>query len=701
MSFARSLGGSTAIQKHGPKVQSSVRARRVVWAVAAGSTSGLLFTLALPPLHLAAVAWVALIPLFLVVRLGDVHEVIAAAYAGGLVIIGQVAYGLWHYDPSVWWLAVLALPLWFVLPAALVWWAELQRPTGFHVLVAPVVWVALEVLAQELLYLPLDTGMTLVRSVAPLQVAAVAGSSGLAFLVVLCGVLGAQALDRWRQEGVRSAAPTLILTLLIPTVTTGAGWLVLTDNRATNCVTRAEIIQPAIPFATGEQSWVDPDTRRAVRATFWQQLAALPHTPGSLVVWPEGAGAFESFRLGSARKRLQHYARLHQSHLFISAADFDEHGRKFNSIFTVDPQRRLAKYDKLTPVPGAESDVTPGRGLGLISTEHGTAGMLICFESCFPRFARSLAANGATFLSVSTSDVAFGRSNLPELHLSTTIARAVETRRSVVYASNGGPSAFIDPYGRVSARSPLLARTVLEGCVPPSPGESLFTRGGYLLRWVSVLLAGSMLCVRRRRRRQRPTRQPVPVLATVLAVLASAFIAVALVPLNAWVVSWEVEAAPPLRMNVSLPLAKASGTAFRQTAPNTCGATAIAYLASFYGVSVDAEALAARIPLTDVGASMADLAAEAERVGFVVEGVRDNLAALRSEEPPVIVHLNPSHFAVVLAIQGNEVMLYDPSAGLGTVPVPAFQRRWSGKVLRVRPPPTEFDAAPTFVTAAR
>jgi apolipoprotein N-acyltransferase len=49
-----------------------------------------------------------------------------------------------------------------------------------------------------------------------------------------------------------------------------------------------------------------------------------------------------------------------------------------------------------------------------------------------------------------------------------------------VRASDSGPSAVIDPWGRVVARSAPLAREVLLAEIAPGPGGSLYGRVGDL-----------------------------------------------------------------------------------------------------------------------------------------------------------------------------------------------------------------------------
>ena len=655
-------------------------------AVAGGALSGLLYAATLPPFNAAALAWIALIPLFVVTQRGRLRDALAAAYAAGLVITSQVAYGLFPYDRRAWLAAMLIVPGWIVLPIAMLRGARLERPASVRPFIAAAVWVAVETIVQDVFHLPLDSGLTQAHSLAVLQVAALAGSAGIAYLVVLSGVLGARVVALLWDRRWKPAATVALLAALVPGLTVTAGTWVLHTAEPGPCLASADVIQPVISFDTGQRSWTDPQVRAAVRARFRQsvQQARAP-----LVFWPEGAGAFESFRIAPTRHRLTAQAKRRRQHLFISAVDFDEQGRKFNSLFAFTPDRPMVKYDKTITVPGAEADVTPGSRAGLIATDYGDVGVLICFESCFPAMARDLTARGATLLAVSTSDVAFGPASLAHLHLSTSIVRAVENRRGVVHAANGGPSAFIDPHGRITAQTSLFVPAVLQGCVAAPGKSSLYTRGGYLFRSGCVLVGAGVLLALLRTRRARSRRERSPLRSVALPVVCCALATLPLTVVNARVTSWAggVSSADGELAHSIAPAPRAmASTALRQTAPNTCGPTALAYLASYFGLSVDAQQLAAHMPLTPTGVSMADLATAAGQVGLVAQGVQENLAALRLEPQPVIVHLQPLHFAVLLSIDSDQVILFDPSAGIVSTPTRQFETLWSGKVLRIRPP---------------
>jgi apolipoprotein N-acyltransferase len=71
--------------------------------------------------------------------------------------------------------------------------------------------------------------------------------------------------------------------------------------------------------------------------------------------------------------------------------------------------------------------------------------------------------------------------------------RAVEHRTAVVRAANTGVSAFIAPTGRIVASIDLFKRGVLMGRVPLRSADTLYTRWGDWLPYVSLTVSAVAL----------------------------------------------------------------------------------------------------------------------------------------------------------------------------------------------------------------
>ena len=115
-------------------------------------------------------------------------------------------------------------------------------------------------------------------------------------------------------------------------------------------------------------------------------------------------------------------------------------------------QRRASMVRRLTPGELLEPLTLPGMG---------KLGTTICYDALFADSTRSLADKGAGILIQLSSDVWFDDFRARELFLRLTIPRAIETRRFLIRAINGGISAVIDPAGRVLARAPMNQKTSL------------------------------------------------------------------------------------------------------------------------------------------------------------------------------------------------------------------------------------------------
>jgi apolipoprotein N-acyltransferase len=107
--------------------------------------------------------------------------------------------------------------------------------------------------------------------------------------------------------------------------------------------------------------------------------------------------------------------------------------------------------------------------------------VLICYEIIFPELARLMAKNGAELLLNITNDAWYGRTSAPYQHFSMAILRAVENRRALIRSANTGISGFIDPVGRIMAKTQLFQDAALTHEMPILNKKAFYTRHGDLL----------------------------------------------------------------------------------------------------------------------------------------------------------------------------------------------------------------------------
>jgi apolipoprotein N-acyltransferase len=258
------------------------------------TASALLLWLSFPPADCGYLAWVALVPLFLLVRSERRAPILYfAAWLGGEIFWVLAIHWIRLTDPSAWlaWLVMATfLSLWWPAFVALTRRAVLALRVPL-VIAAPVVWVALEYVRAHVLtgfpwyylahaqyrYLPL------------IQVADLAGAWGLSLLLAL--------VNAWVVELVelplfdrRCSPPRLaraqvyraIVTLLLVSATFAYGGVRLATARF-RPGPRVALLQSNIQQEVKRKAQQPGEILGQFRTLITQALAAKP----DLVVWPE------------------------------------------------------------------------------------------------------------------------------------------------------------------------------------------------------------------------------------------------------------------------------------------------------------------------------------------------------------------------------------------------------------------------------
>ncbi len=131
----------------------------------------------------------------------------------------------------------------------------------------------------------------------------------------------------------------------------------------------------------------------------------------------------------------------------------------------------------------------------------------ICFEDTFAALCRQFIQRGAQVLVNMTND-SWSKSVPCEMqHMSIALFRAVENRRTLVRATNGGITCVVDPNGRITARLPPFQEGFLVTEAPVYEGPpTLYNRLGdwfpFAALAVGFFLTAAELAGRARKRRQ-------------------------------------------------------------------------------------------------------------------------------------------------------------------------------------------------------
>ncbi len=514
-----------------------MRVKHRVGVLALACLSGTLLVLSFPPLRLGGLAWIALVPLLVVLIGRGPWAAFALSYLAGLVFVAGAFY--W-----VWWVPGYNLLdealLGFYLGLYVAGWGLgvgwVRRRTSVPLaLVAPALWVALEYVRSNLGFLSLPwmlLGHTQHLSIPTIQVASFTGVYGLTFLIVLVNVALAEmvlyASGRWGPSwpvGTRVRLPlgTLVSAGLLLTAVVLYG-LGVTGERFKGEPIAVALVHTTVPR---DQKW-DLARRRSIlerHEALTRQAAA---TAPQLIVWPETAVPGDVQHHQPLRQRVSQVAREANAALLVGSSEHAKFtdrrllDRRYNNMYLFSPAGEIAgQYRKITLVPFGEYEPLQGvvRWPKAIAAAMGshlpgdrytvfTLGSVpfsavICWEIVFPDLVRRFVQGGARFIVNASNEAWFAGSAMPDQMLAMSVFRAVENRTAVARSANLGISAIIDPYGRVTRRftgsgpDGAPADGILAGEIRLAESGTFYTRHGDVFAFACivaslVLVAGAL-----------------------------------------------------------------------------------------------------------------------------------------------------------------------------------------------------------------
>lgn len=192
----------------------------------------------------------------------------------------------------------------------------------------------------------------------------------------------------------------------------------------------------------------------------------------------------------------------------------------YNSILGFTPEsNEIQKYGKIKLVPFGEKvplvEHIPFLGdiikwnVGISSWNTGkdtinikvplrdtiNVASVVCIESIYPEFNAQFVRRNADFIAVVTNDSWYGNTSGPYQHKEISVLRAVENRRSVVRAANGGISCLIDPSGKTISETNMFEKTVLLVDVPLNNSATFYTRNPYLVPIICSIISLFMIAL--------------------------------------------------------------------------------------------------------------------------------------------------------------------------------------------------------------
>jgi apolipoprotein N-acyltransferase len=350
-----------------------------------------------------------------------------------------------------------------------------------------------------------------------IQISAYAGSAAVAGLIVAVNAGLAAVWADWRKRKWSSWRYAVVpLTLAAANAVWGI-WFLGGQPPAASGSLKVGVVQGNF---RPDVKW-QPGALRDIWGVYKRLSEAVAGDGVSLIVWPETAMPIALDRFPVARKAVSDLVARTQVPILVGALEEPEPDPQrpdegkvgpFNgaALFRADGgrspwyhKRHLVPFGEFTPggtlltslglgLNALPADVQPGTTPGVIPMGGLRLGPLICYESLFPSLARDSVRDGADVLVVITNDGWYKRSSALYQHLAQAALRAVETHRPVVRAANTGISSLIDPFGRISAETPIDARTTLTGAVAPRSDTTPYVRWG---DWL-ILLSAAALVVR-------------------------------------------------------------------------------------------------------------------------------------------------------------------------------------------------------------
>ena len=488
--------------------------------------SGSLLALSFPNLDFAWLAWVGLVPFFVVLESKKPLTGFLLSALHSLALFSCIFYWIWTLE-------AFSLPDYLLLGSyfsfiggvfGAVFCFIRGKSNVSLVMIAPVVWVTLEFARSHAMFLSAPwmlLGHSQYLNPVLIQTSSYTGAFGLSFIIVMINATLAELFLEIRKNEARLIWPNkkLVLDVLcrsrslrcsvgILFVSFLVGTVILTFSPGKDHI-RISVIQGNTPQ---HLKW-ERSSRQKILNTYAALTRKAAQDAPNIIVWPETAVTGDVQHDPNLRNQLSELARETNSFLLVGSAlsakfspsnEFypERLGKNFNSLVLFNPMGSIVgTYNKIHLVPFGEylpfrnfvpwpshiamvrRDILPGEEFTLFKFGENTVlGATICWENIFPDLFRQFVKRGARIMVNSANEGWFGDSAASSQFLAMSVFRAVENQVAIARATNTGISAFIDIHGQILNRvtddrgKELLVDGYLTNDLPLSTGLTFYTK---------------------------------------------------------------------------------------------------------------------------------------------------------------------------------------------------------------------------------
>ncbi len=352
------------------------------------------------------------------------------------------------------------------------------------------------------------------------QLASVTGVYGLSFLLALTSA--AAALVIVNVDGRKRWSVAVAVLALVAGIAGWGRWRIADASlTASGDAIRVGVVQGNI---AQDEKW-NPALRDEIIGRYISMTRQATAQGATFVMWPESSFPvhFEEDLRGHLVRRV---ARETGITLLVGSDQLERarpdaspdalDNRLYNAAFLVKPDGSLGPvYRKMHLVPFGEyvplqrllffvgpivdavSNFTAGDRPVLLPIGDRLVSTAICYEVIYGSLMRRFVRDGSELLTTITNDAWYGRSSAAYQHWDQAAMRAIENGRYLARAANTGVSGFVDPYGRVPAKSKLFEQIVLVQDVRLIRAGTFYTRAGDLIAWLSLVFTAGALMMRR------------------------------------------------------------------------------------------------------------------------------------------------------------------------------------------------------------